>query len=125
MSDEELGAQVPLAFRECPRLWRGLRLACWGDGHSRPTDLGALAMAERFTRRGLSVRSGGTALTTWLSLASGTFASCFTHMRSTTTGFVTHLSLHKDAPVPRKVQAVGRVLSLPMLGGLHHQYVRI
>ena len=40
-------------------------------------------------------------------------------------GIRTHLSLHKDAPVPRKVQAVGRVLSLPILGGLHHQYVRV
>ena len=37
----------------------------------------------------------------------------------------THLSLHKDAPLPREVQAVGRVLSLPILGGLHHQYVRV
>jgi transposase InsO family protein len=35
-----------------------------------------------------------------------------------------HLSLHKDAPVPRAVQAVGRVLCLPILGGLHHQYSR-
>lgn len=37
----------------------------------------------------------------------------------------THLSLHKDAPVPRKAQAVGRVVSVPILGGLNHQYVRI
>jgi hypothetical protein len=37
----------------------------------------------------------------------------------------THLSLHKYAPVPREVRAVGRVLSVPILGGLHHQYVRI
>jgi hypothetical protein len=37
----------------------------------------------------------------------------------------THLSLHKDAPVSRGVQAVGRILCLPILGGLHHQYVRI
>jgi transposase InsO family protein len=37
----------------------------------------------------------------------------------------THLSLHKDTPVPREVRAVGRVLSVPILGGLHHQYVRI
>ena len=37
----------------------------------------------------------------------------------------THLSLRKDAPVPRAVQAVGRILCLPILGGLHHQYVRI
>ena len=37
----------------------------------------------------------------------------------------THLSLNKDAPVPRAVQAVGRILPKPVLGGLHHQYVRI
>jgi transposase InsO family protein len=37
----------------------------------------------------------------------------------------THLSLHKDAPLPREVQAVGRVLPVPILGGLHHQYVRV
>ena len=37
----------------------------------------------------------------------------------------THLSLAKDAPIPRAVEAVGRILSRPVLGGLHHQYVRI
>jgi transposase InsO family protein len=37
----------------------------------------------------------------------------------------THLSLRKDAPVPRGVLRTGRVLSLPVLGGLHHQYVRV
>ena len=37
----------------------------------------------------------------------------------------THLSLMKDAPFPRDVQGVGRVLSLAVLGGLHHQYVRV
>jgi hypothetical protein len=37
----------------------------------------------------------------------------------------THLSLRKDAPVPRAVQAVGRIVPRPVLGGLHHQYVRI
>ena len=29
--------------------------------------------------------------------------------------------LHKDTPVPREVLAVGRVFSVPILGGLHHQ----
>jgi transposase InsO family protein len=37
----------------------------------------------------------------------------------------THLSLDKDAPIPRKVQGVGRIFAKPHLGGLHHQYVRI
>ena len=37
----------------------------------------------------------------------------------------THLSLNKDAPIPRAAEAVGRILSRPILGGLHHQYVRI
>jgi transposase InsO family protein len=37
----------------------------------------------------------------------------------------THLSLHKDAPVPRQPQASGRVISVPILGGLHHQYARV
>ena len=37
----------------------------------------------------------------------------------------THLSLNKDAPVPRPVQAIGCIVAKPLLGGLHHQYVRI
>jgi hypothetical protein len=36
----------------------------------------------------------------------------------------THLSLHKDAPIPRTIQTVGRTLAMPVLGGLHHQYFR-
>ena len=37
----------------------------------------------------------------------------------------THLSLKKDAPVPRAIGTVGHILCRPILGGLHHQYVRI
>ena len=37
----------------------------------------------------------------------------------------THLSLDKDTPSRRAVQATGRILCLPILGGLHHQYGRI
>ena len=37
----------------------------------------------------------------------------------------THLSLDKDAPIQRLTQTVGRIKALPLLGGLHHQYVRI
>ena len=40
-------------------------------------------------------------------------------------GTRTHLSLEKDAPIPRAAEAVGRILSRPVLGGLHHHYVRI
>jgi hypothetical protein len=34
----------------------------------------------------------------------------------------THLSLDKDAPECRRVQRVGNVAALPVLGGLHHHY---
>jgi len=37
----------------------------------------------------------------------------------------THLLLAKDSPLTRSVQAVGSILPLPDLGGLHHHYVRI
>jgi transposase InsO family protein len=36
----------------------------------------------------------------------------------------THLSLRKDAPIPRVVQTVGQMFDVPILGGLHHQYIR-
>jgi len=34
----------------------------------------------------------------------------------------TQLGLKKDAPVPRKVQAVGMIESVPVANGLHHYY---
>jgi hypothetical protein len=37
----------------------------------------------------------------------------------------THLSLNKDAPAPRALQTVGCIRANLILGGLHHQYVRI
>ena len=37
----------------------------------------------------------------------------------------THQSLDKGAPVHRPVQLMGGLKSRPILGGLHHQYVRI
>ena len=37
----------------------------------------------------------------------------------------THRSLEKDAPVSRPVQRMGRIVSDALVGGLHHQYVRI
>jgi hypothetical protein len=37
----------------------------------------------------------------------------------------THLSLQKDAPIHRVPRLTGSIVSLPILGGLHHQYVRV
>jgi hypothetical protein len=37
----------------------------------------------------------------------------------------THWSLDKDAPVSRPVQWTGIISSRPILGGLHHYYVRV
>jgi len=39
----------------------------------------------------------------------------------------THLSLERNSPVPRQVEqpAVGRVVSLPRVAGLHHRYRRV
>ncbi len=37
----------------------------------------------------------------------------------------THRSLNKDAPLTRRIQRSGHIVSHAMVGGLHHQYVRI
>jgi transposase InsO family protein len=37
----------------------------------------------------------------------------------------THLALDKDAPLSCTVKRAGRILCRPILGGLHHEYVRI
>jgi transposase InsO family protein len=47
-----------------------------------------------------------------------TYASYYNEVR-------THLALGKDAPLSRPVQVSGRITPVPILGGLHHQYVRI
>ena len=37
----------------------------------------------------------------------------------------THLALQKDVPLHRAVQRSGAIVAIPILAGLHHQYVRI
>jgi Integrase core domain len=37
----------------------------------------------------------------------------------------THLALQKDAPSHRAVQRSGAIVAIPILAGLHHQYVRM
>jgi len=44
------------------------------------------------------------------------FASYYNQVRA-------HLSLRKDAPDFRRAQKFGRIAAIPILGGLHHQYL--
>jgi hypothetical protein len=37
----------------------------------------------------------------------------------------THLALQKDAPLRESVSGVGNIIAIPILSGLHHQYVRM
>ena len=37
----------------------------------------------------------------------------------------THLSLGKDAPNFRRFETIGNIVAIPILGGLHHQYIRV
>lgn len=48
--------------------------------------------------------------------------SCFEYYRQSRT----HLSLDRNAPVPRRVEhsSEGRVIAIPQVGGLHHRYMR-
>jgi transposase InsO family protein len=46
------------------------------------------------------------------------YANYYNNMR-------THRSLNKDAPISRPIQRTGIISSRPILGGLHHHYVRI
>jgi len=38
---------------------------------------------------------------------------------------ITSAMLAKDALIPREAKRAGRVLAQPILGGLHHRYVRV
>jgi hypothetical protein len=74
-------------------------------------------------QRGSSARSEETALIMSSCSESGTFATCWDR---TILQRRSHApTLNKDAPASRAVQAVGRIVANPHLGGLHHQYVRI
>jgi transposase InsO family protein len=37
----------------------------------------------------------------------------------------THLGIAKDCPIHRPVESLGSIISIPLLGGLHHRYARI
>ena len=46
------------------------------------------------------------------------YANYYNNMR-------THRSLNKDAPTSLPIQRIGIISSRPILGGLHHRYVRV
>jgi transposase InsO family protein len=46
------------------------------------------------------------------------YAAYYNHVR-------THLALNKNVPLDRAIQRSGRIVAIPILGGLHHQYVRM
>ena len=76
-------------------------------------------------RRGLSDRSGGIALTMSLCFGEQHLRHVLNSYQKYCNEARTHLSLHKDAPITRAVQTVGQTLAVPILGGLHHQYLRV
>jgi hypothetical protein len=55
------------------------------------------------------------------------------HLRSVLSEYIdgyynvsrTHMSLNKDSPIHRPVQTHGKIVSKPILGGLHHVYTRV
>jgi transposase InsO family protein len=54
------------------------------------------------------------------------------HLRDVLKGYAsyynkarTHLSLDVDAPDFRRTQKIGRIAAITIVGGLHHQYVRV
>ena len=50
-----------------------------------------------------------------------TLASYFAYYH----GSRTHLGLDKQCPIPRQVSSIGRIITIPQLGGLHHRYERV
>ena len=104
------------------------RDAVYGDVFIRR--LRAMSIRDRPTaprspwQNGYSERAIGSIRRECLDHASGIFAIA----RSYATYYNaarTHLSVNKDAPSPRTVHSVGRILPTPFLGGLHHLYVRV
>jgi hypothetical protein len=52
-------------------------------------------------------------------------AECIDHIVVFGERRLRHVSLNKDAPVPRGAERARNIVCRPILGGLHHQYARI
>ena len=81
-------------------------------------------LGKTVTRNGSSDRSAGTVLTMSWCLAERHLRHLLMAYQNYYNEARTHLSLEKDAPIARAVHAIGQTLAVPVLGGLHHQYVR-
>jgi hypothetical protein len=119
------GSTVPHP-RSRSHLWRGRHPAPLGAADQRSTDIAALAVAKCLCRTAVLVGSVRRECVDHVVVLGER------HLRHVLLSYMkyynetrTHLSLNKDAPIPRAVQAAGRILCLPILGGLHHQYGRI
>src|SRR5664279_3118905 len=102
-------------------LWRSFYQAASRHGHSGPANRATLAMAEPERLIG-SIRRE--CLDHVVVFGERHLRHLLISHMAYYNGARTHLSLNKDAPVPRAVQAIGRILPTPILGGLHHQYLR-
>jgi integrase-like protein len=115
----DLGASL-LGARQRPRLWTRLHVSGEGDGYPRSTPPWQNGYAERLI---------GTLRCECLDQM---IIFGETHLRRILSAYAaydnqarTHLALQKDAPLHRVVQRSGGVVAIPVLAGLHHQYVRI
>src|SRR5476649_335867 len=95
--------------------------------------------SERMRRTGARSTASGTSshMQSWAGCITGTHESSFwkrqeAHLSRILRAYAgyyndirTHRSLDKDAPVSRPVQRAGIISSRPILGGLHHHYVRV
>ena len=94
------------------------------DGNPRSSDRATFTMAERVRRAAHRLhpsrvhRPRDCDRRAHLRRVLKAYASYYNEVR-------THLSLNKDAPHSRSAQPVGPIAALPVLGGLHHQYVRV
>jgi hypothetical protein len=97
---------------------------CSRDGYTGPSNIGAVAWQNGYSERLIgSIRRecldhvvvfGEQHLRYLLNL----YREYYNEAR-------THLAIFKDAPIPRAIQAHGRICAIPILGGLHHQYCRV
>ena len=118
-----LGASLPGA-RQRPCLRTFLYLPSQGHGYPRPADLSGSPW-----QNGCAERLIGTLRCEYLDQVV-IFGEA--HLRRVLSAYAayynqarTHLALQKDAPLHRAVQRSGAIVAIPILAGLHDQYVRI